>query len=210
MMDDLFGEMLDALDKSGAAENTLVLRMSDHGEYCGAHGLYCKGVPAFREGYHIPLIARWPKGIEDPGREEDGFVNLMDFAPTFLELAGVGEVPEGVAGKSLVPFLKGEKPAGWRDAHCTQFNGVELYYTQRAVWTHSHKYVYNGFDFDELYDLEKDPHEMVNVAEDPAYEDVKRDLVKKMWDVSLAEKDIISNPYWTVALAPYGPGITFD
>jgi len=210
MMDDLFGEMLDALDKSGQAENTLVLRMSDHGEYAGAHGLYCKGVPAFREGYHIPLIARWPEGIQDPGREVDAFVNLMDFAPTFLDLAGVDDVPEGVAGRSLVPFLKGESPTDWRDAHCTQFNGVELYYTQRAVWTHSHKYVYNGFDFDELYDLEKDPHEMVNVAEDVVYDGVKRDLIKKMWEVSLAEKDIISNPYWTVGLVPYGPGITFE
>ncbi len=210
MMDDLFGDMLDALDKSGASENTLVLRLSDHGEYCGAHGLYCKGVPAFREGYHIPLIARWPKGIQNPGREVDALVNLMDFAPTFLDLADVRDVPEGIAGRSIVPFLQGEMPIDWRMAHCTQFNGVELYYTQRAIWTHTRKYVYNGFDFDELYDLEKDPHEMVNLSEHPAYVDVKRDLIKQMWETSLAEQDIISNGYWTVALAPYGPGIAFD
>lgn len=206
MMDDLFGEMLDALDRSGAADDTLVLRMSDHGEYCGAHGLYCKGVPAFREGYHIPLIARWPKGIAQPGREVNALVNLMDFAPTFLELAGAA-TPEGVAGRSLTPFFRGETPDDWRRAHCTQFNGVELYYTQRAVWTHAHKYVYNGFDFDELYDLEKDPHEMMNVSDLEGYQDVKRDLLKQMWETAMAERDIISNPYWTVAMAPYGPGI---
>jgi arylsulfatase A-like enzyme len=165
MMDEMFCEVLDALEATGEAADTLVVRASDHGDYCGAHGLYCKGVAAFREAYHIPLIARWPEGMAQPGREVEPIVNLMDFAPTFLDLAGVSEAPEEVAGRSLTPFFRGETPQDWREAHCTQFNGVELYYTQRAVQTRTHKYVYNGFDFDELYDLEADPHEMVNVAD---------------------------------------------
>ena len=223
MMDEMFGEVLNALESSGASENTVVFRMSDHGDYCGAHGLYCKGVPPFREAYHIPLIVRWPDGITQPGRETDALVNLMDFAPTFLELAGVSDVPDGVAGRSLLPFFRGEFPeglespggleppeGGWRDTHYTQFNGVELYYTQRIVQTHTHKYVYNGFDFDELYDLERDPHEMVNVADRPEYRDIKRELVRRMWQTALAEQDIISNPYATVAMAPWGPGITME
>ena len=209
MMDAMFGEALDALDASGTAENTLVLRMADHGDYCGAHGLYCKGVPAFREAYHVPLIARWPAGIAAPGRETDALVSMMDFAPTFLELAGVQDVPEGVAGGSLTPFFRGEAPGDWRDALFTQFNGVELYYTQRVVQTKTHKYVYNGFDFDELYDLEADPHEMVNLADHAGYQAVKKDLVRRMWQTALAEEDIISNPYATVAMAPWGPGIAF-
>ena len=112
MMDAMFGEVLDALDATGAKDNTLVLRLSDHGDYCGAHGLYCKGVPPFREAYHIPLIARWPAGIADPGRETDALVNMMDFAPTFLDLAGVSDVPESVAGRSLTPFFRGGQPDG--------------------------------------------------------------------------------------------------
>jgi arylsulfatase A-like enzyme len=210
MMDAMFGEVLDALEATGAAENTLVLRMSDHGEYCGAHGLYAKGVAAFREAYHIPLIARWPAAMPEGGQEVDALVNLLDFAPTFLDLAGVRDGPEEMAGRSLVPFLRGEEPEAWRDAHFTQFNGVELYYTQRAVQTRTHKYVYNGFDFDELYDLEADPHEMVNLAEEAGLRDVKRDLVRRMWETSLAEQDIISNPYWTVAMAPWGPAIALE
>jgi len=206
MMDVMFGEVLDALEASGEAENTLVLRMSDHGEYCGAHGLYAKGVAAFREAYQIPLIARWPKGISARG-EVDAIVNLLDFAPTFLDLAGVDDGPEEMGGVSLTPFFRGETPEDWRDAHFTQFNGVELYYTQRMVQTATHKYVYNGFDFDELYDLDADPHEMVNLEADPALEDVKKDLVRRMWETALAEEDISTNPYWTVALAPWGPGI---
>ena len=209
MMDAIFGELLDGLDATSARDNTLVLRMSDHGEYCGAHGLYCKGVAAFREAYHIPLIARWPDRIRNPGREERSLVNLLDFAPTFLELAGVTDVPESVAGKSLVPFLDGDIPDDWRDTHFTQFNGVELYYTQRVVQTLNHKYVYNGFDFDELYDLDRDPHELVNLSEEPDCQGVKKELVRRMWQTALAEKDIISNPYATVAMAPWGPGVAF-
>ena len=64
---------------------------------------------------------------------------------------------------------------------------------------------YNGFDFDELYDLQQDPHEMVNLAEDPAYQTAKRELVQKMWKFAAQENDIIFNPYGTVALAPWGP-----
>ena len=69
--------------------------------------------------------------------------------------------------------------------------------------TKEYKYVYNGFDFDELYDLRTDPHEMVNVADDPAYDEVKHDLVRRMWAFAAKEDDIIFNPYGTVAW-PWG------
>jgi arylsulfatase A-like enzyme len=204
MEDALFGEVLEALDATGQAGTTLVLRLSDHGDYCGAHGLYLKGVPAFREAYQIPCIARWPEGIARPGREVDEFVTLADFAPTFLELAGV-PVPADLTGRSLAPFLRGEPVEGWPDAFYTQFNGVELYYSQRVVQTRQYKYVYNGFDFDELYDLRRDPHELVNLAERPDYQDIKHALVRMMWRFAGRENDIIFNPYATVALAPWGP-----
>jgi arylsulfatase A-like enzyme len=206
MEDAMFGEVLEALDESGQADNTLVLRMSDHGDYCGAHGLYLKGVPAFREAYNIVTIARWPNGILNPNREVDEFVTLADFAPTFIELAGESPPePEVLSGRSLVPFLKDETPTDWPDAFYTQFNGVELYYTQRLVTTKEFKYVYNGFDFDELYDLRNDPYEMRNLNDHPDYQEVKRDLVRRMWRFAGKEDDIIFNPYPTTALAPWGP-----
>lgn len=204
MEDTMFGEVLDALDATGQADNTLVIFLSDHGDYCGDHGLYLKGIPAFREAYHVPCIMRWPKGIQQPNRAVDAFVSLADFAPTFLELAGVAD-PHDRTGKSLVPFLRNEEPSDWRDAQYTQCNGVELYYTQRSVTTKEFKYVYNGFDFDELYDLQNDPHEMVNIADHPDYQDAKHELVRKMWQFAAQEEDIIFNPYGTVALAPWGP-----
>ena len=234
MQDALFGLLLDALEKTGQAENTMVVYVSDHGDYAGAHGLWAKGVPSFREGYNIPCIIRWPRGIAHPGRQVDAFVSTTDFAPTFLEAAGIPSLDYRMSGNSLLPWLQGETPANWRDAIFSQLNGVELYYTQRIVMTKDHKYVYNGFDYDELYDLKHDPHEMVNLAfpdvkhsramveqgkgydsgNDVAWPplsshlaDVRRDLLQRMWKFAQEHQDQIFNPYITVAMAPYGPGV---
>ena len=203
-IDDQFGRVLEALEATGQAENTLVLFCSDHGDYCGEHGLFCKGIPCFRGAYHVPAVVRWPAGLKAPGRREDAFVSLADFAPTFLELAGVS-TDRRFTGASLAPFLRGETPEAWRDEIHTQCNGVELYYTQRSVTTRRHKYTFNGFDRDELYDLTKDPHEMRNVADDPAYAQVKLDLCRRMWRFALQEGDGAISSYVTVALAPHGP-----
>ena len=100
MQDELFGELLAALDATGQADNTIVLFVSDHGDYAGAHGLWYKGIPSFREAYNIPAALRWPKGISQPNRRVDAFVDQVDFGPTFLEAAGVPS-PQTLSGKSL-------------------------------------------------------------------------------------------------------------
>jgi len=79
-----------------------------------------------------------------------------------------------------MPFFLKEKPARWRDALFTQSNGNEMYGIQRSVTTKRWKYVYNGFDFDELYDLQSDPHEMKNLASDPTHRETVRDMCKRM------------------------------
>jgi len=207
-LDDLFGKVLAALDATGQANDTLVLFTSDHGDYCGDHGLFAKGIPCFRGAYHVPATIRWPAGVRKPGSRVGQFVSLADFGPTFTELA-TGKAPTGLSGASLVPFLRGEAPAAWRDAIFTQSNGVELYYTQRSITTREMKYVFNGFDEDELYDLRKDPHEMRNIAADPAYADTKRQLVRKLWQFAHRENDAAINGYVTVGLAPFGPAEAF-
>ena len=204
-VDDLFGRLLNALDRTGQAEDTLVLYVSDHGDYCGEHGLFAKGIPCFRGAYHVPAVVRWPRGVRTPGRRVPRFVSLADFAPTFLEVAGL-PVDRDFSGASLLPFLRGEEPARWRDEIHTQCNGVELYYTQRSVCTRDYKYVYNGFDDDELYDLKADPDEMKNLALDPSLEEVKRGMLRRMWRFAQREQDAAPSAYITVSLAPYGPG----
>ncbi|MFO7917176.1 MAG: sulfatase-like hydrolase/transferase [Anaerolineae bacterium] len=203
MQDDFLGMVLDALDASGRAEDTLVIFMSDHGDYAGAHGLFMKGVAPFDECYRIPCVMRWPKGIANPGRVVDEFVTLADFAPTLVELAGAS-LPK-TSGRSLSPFLNDRDPGDWPDQICSQFNGVELYYSQRFVQTKEWKYVYNGFDFDELYHLEEDPRCMRNLAEDPRYRPIIEEMCRRMWRKGYEEKDIFCNPYPTVSLAPFGP-----
>lgn len=234
MQDALFGRLLDTLETTGQADNTLVVYVSDHGDYAGAHGLWAKGVPSFREGYNIPCVIRWPKGISNPGRQVDAFVSTTDFAPTFLEAAGITSSEIKMSGKSLLPWLRGETPTGWRDAIFNQLNGVELYYTQRIVMTKDYKYVYNGFDYDELYDLKQDPYEMVNLAFpdvkqsraiveqgngycngsdvawpplSPHLAEVRHDMLQRMWKFAQEHKDQIFNAYVTVAMAPFGPGV---
>ncbi len=156
----------------------------------------------------MPAVIRWPAGVKNPGRRVDEFVSLADFAPTFIDLSGK-DVDRDLSGASLVPFLKDEQPQNWRDEIHTQCDGVELYYTQRSVTTKEFKYVFNGFDQDELYDLKSDPHEMRNVADEPAYQDVKRELCGRMWRFAYQEDDSATNAYITVGLAPYGPGEAF-
>ena len=205
-LDDLFGRLLCTLDETGQANDTVVLYLSDHGDYNGDHGLFHKGVPCFRGAYHVPAVVRWPAGLRHPGRAVDELVSLADFAPTFLDLAGV-RADRYFTGRSLMPFLCGETPEGWRDFLCTQCDGVENYFTQRSIWTRDYKYTYNGFDYDEFYDLRKDPHEMVNRFEEAQYREVIHDLTRKMWRFAYEEADHLgsSGHYVTISTAPWGP-----
>ncbi len=205
----LFGQVLDALDAS-VADNTLVVYLSDHGDYLGEHGLWAKGLPCFQSCYRVPAIVRWPQGIEEPGRTVDEFVSLADFAPTFLEAAGLPPASH-CSGRSLVPFFQNEVPPDWRDAIFTQTNGNELYGIQRSVTTTEWNYVYNGFDYDELYHLTEDPMETKNLLADGTgeYDPIVKELSRRLWQFAYEHNDACVNPYITVALARYGPGVAF-
>lgn len=205
--DSLFGRVLDVLEKKALTGDTVVIYLSDHGDLAGAHGMWSKGIPCYRESYNICAMIGGA-GI-CPGTERNHFVSLADFAPTILELAGIMTDKE-YAGCSLVPFLEGRVPEQWRTEMYTQTNGNEMYGIQRAVFDHKWKYVFNGFDYDILYDLEKDPLEMRNLIEESESGEIVKEMCRKMWTFGKKVKDNCTCPYIMTAFAPYGPGIVLD
>ncbi|GBG05591.1 hypothetical protein PAT3040_00075 [Paenibacillus agaridevorans] len=206
LIDDLFGEVLDALDRNGQMDHTWIVFVSDHGEHAGAHGLYCKGISMFDEGYRVPLIISSPKLVMNPGRIVEQFVTLMDISPTLIELTGAEPLSK-TCGHSLIPFLSGKTPDNWRDSIYAQCNGTELYYTSRMVKTKKYKFVYNPTDFDELYDLESDPLEMHNIASFPDSKDVLKEMYSKMWEHAFQSEDTNFVKYYPVITGEYGPAI---
>ncbi|MFC1653091.1 sulfatase, partial [Planctomycetota bacterium] len=110
-VDDNIGRLLDYLDESGLAENTLVVYSSDQGFYLGEHGWYDKRW-MYEESFRMPLVARWPARIK-PGRLSSALAQNIDFGPTFLDVADV-EIPAEMQGQSLVPLLTAETPKTWR------------------------------------------------------------------------------------------------
>lgn len=201
--DELFGKVMQSLEKSGQKNNTLVLLTSDHGDYMGEHGLWCKGLPCFKGAYHIPAAIRWPDGIKDSGRIIDDFISITDFAPTLLDVAQIDHKMDN----SLLGYINNTQTRPNHTAHFTQSNGNELYGIQRSITTKDWKYVYNGFDYDELYDLKNDPNELYNVVNDKKHKEVIRALAKPLWQFAKDKKDTCINPYIMVSLAPFGPGI---
>lgn len=206
LVDHQLGRILDALDRSGQRENTVVVFCSDHGDYAGEHGLFCKGLPAFRGAYHVPLAMAGP-GVPG-GRTVDAMVGLVDVGPTLLELAGVDWVGP-TAGHSLVPWLRGQTPQQWRTAWCTQMEGTEIRFSQRSIRTAEWLYVYNPTAVDELYDLRVDPGETNNLAARPEHRGRLEQLCARMWRELSQLGDGLVNDYYTVALAPVGPGLAW-
>lgn len=210
----LFGKILHEVERLGKQEETVIMYLSDHGDYVGAHGLWTKGLPCFREAYHVCAMIGGGTGFRQ-GRTEEKLVSLADLAPTVLELAGI-PYEDRFSGKSLVPLLQGEPAEDWRQECYTQTNGNEVYGIQRAVWNSKWKYVFNTFDYDELYDLESDPHEMHNLLngwrkpEESPYKETVKEMCAKMWEFAWKHKDNCVNPYITTAFAPFGPGIILE
>ncbi|MFA0084454.1 sulfatase-like hydrolase/transferase [Vibrio sp. 10N.261.51.F12] len=207
--DHLFGLVLDELKRHNRFDDTLILFTSDHGDYNGEHGLWCKGLPAFRGAYHIPAVAYWKNGIVNPGRTVDHLVSLADFAPTILELANT-EFSQTIVGSSLTQYLYDLDTTNKKDYLYTQTNGNEVYGIQRAVFNDDWKLVYNALDTDELYNLKQDPNELNNLIEQHDLIGTRKKLYKKMWEFAASTNDQCVNPYILVGLAEFGPAIAFE
>ncbi len=202
LVDDQVGRILAALRELGQAENTIIVFTADHGDYAGAHRLMLKGVAAFEEAYRVPLILNGP-GIP-AGRQVQQITSLTDLAPTLVKLTNGGEFP--CHGRSLLPLL-GYEGAKWESEAFAEFHGQRFFYTQRTLWRDHYKYVFNGFDEDELYDLAADPYEMRNLAHDPAFQPVLEAMAGRMWQIIHETDDfnMYQAQYGMFRFAPVGP-----
>jgi arylsulfatase len=192
LIDDQLGRILEALEESGQRENTVVIFTSDHGEMLGDHGLIQKGCRFYEGLVRVPLIFSWPGGFP-AGLQSDGLVELLDKAPTLMELAGL-EVPERMQGRSLLPILKGEAdPAAHRDfVRCEYYNALEMPDQSFATMYRDERYklvIYHGHACGELYDLQEDPEEFENMWDESEAQPLVLELLKRSYDASMLAMD---------------------
>ena len=190
-VDDNIGRVLDYLDKSGQADNTVVVYTSDQGFYLGEHGWFDKRF-MYEESLRMPLIVRYPKEIKQGVNDTDLVMNL-DFAPTFLDYAGVS-VPEDMQGQSMRQVLQGNSPKDWRQSiyyHYFEYPAVHMVKRHYGVRTHQYKLIHFYYDINawELYDLKKDPQELNNVYDNPEYVDVVKELKTELDRLQKKYKD---------------------
>ena len=178
LIDDQVGRILETLEKTGRADNTIVIYTSDHGDCMGAHKLIEKGEFMYDEIYRIPLVVSHPD-CKSPGSVNNDFVYLHEVASSIIEAAGL-EVPDHLDGNSFEAAMRADSEPSERDDVYCIFNSHFTTPNQRMVRTRTHQFTFNPNDIGELYDLVKDPYQLDNRFGDPAYADVQADLMARM------------------------------
>jgi arylsulfatase A-like enzyme len=189
-VDDNVGRLLEWIDQNGLREDTVVIYTSDQGFFLGDHGLYDKRF-MYEPSLKMPFLVRWP-GIVKPGFRQEAIAINPDFAPTFMDLAGL-PVPADMQGRSLVPLLKGKRPTDWRTSMYYRYYHDPGHHNTRAhygVRTVTHKLIYYWKkDQWELFDLIKDPDELHNIYNDPAQQRVAAKLKAELYRLKKELKD---------------------
>ncbi|MRI02199.1 sulfatase-like hydrolase/transferase [Kriegella sp. EG-1] len=198
-VDENVGRLLNYMDEHNLSENTIVVYTSDQGFYLGEHGWFDKRF-MYDESFKTPLLIKWPNVIT-AGTTEEEMVQNLDFAQTFLEIAGVTS-PDDMQGESLVPLLKGEKEKWDREAvyyHYYEYPGSHAVKRHYGIATKKYKLMHFYYDVDvwELYDREKDGMELNNVYNDPEYADIVKSMKTKLEEVKekYKDSDSLSNQY---------------
>ena len=180
-VDDSVGRVLALLDKAGLSRNTMVIYTSDQGFFLGDHGLFDKRF-MYEESIRMPFLVRWPAMIK-PGTRSDALALNIDFAPTFLEAAGLPVSPD-MQGRSLLGVLAGRTPSDWRRSFYYRYYHDPGDHNTRAhygVRTRTHKLIYFWKkDQWELFDLVNDPYELHNLYGEPGQETLTATLEQEL------------------------------
>lgn len=185
-VDDSVGRLLDHLDRTGLRDNTIVIYSSDQGFYLGEHGWYDKRW-MFEESLKMPFLIRWPGKIQ-PGTQSQALIQNIDYAPTFLEAAGL-PVPDDVQGRSLLPVLlnQGQTPADWRDAiYYAYYENAAVHEVPMhdGVRTDRYKAFFLPRTSEwQLFDLQLDPQELRSRHDDPQYAPILAALQQRTTDL---------------------------
>ncbi len=175
-VDESLGKIIEVLRERGTLENTLIVFTSDNGYFHMEHRRWDKRL-AYEEGLRIPMLVVYPGRIK-AGSTISQFVLNVDFAPTILNYAGLS-VPSQMQGASMKPLFEEEKPK-WRDAVFYEYWKELVHSIPAMTAVRTDRYKLISFpeinDIDELFDLQNDPHEMKNLAADPAYAQVHAEM----------------------------------
>ncbi len=183
LMDQQIGRILDELDRLGAAENTLIVFSTDHGHFLGSHGLVAKGAFHYEDMIRVPWLLRWP-GRTPAGAVSEDIQSLVDIAPSLLAATGQ-EIPGLMTGANQVPSWTGQ--GGVRDHAIVENRHTYSRVHLRTYVDRRHKItVYRTGDDGELFDLVEDPGEISNLWHDPAAADLKREMLYKFMQATLA------------------------
>ena len=177
-IDHQIGRVLDALDQSGLADNTLVLFTTDHGDYLGSHGFMNKGPFLYEDYIHTPLLMRFPGRIA-AGAGSPSLFSSIDVLPTVLSMLGL-PVPEGLHGMNLLPALSGDPSCARQHVFAEMVSlvaGVKMIRTNEAKL----QLRWHPPEMNELYDLQNDPDEMINQIDNPKYAPVVAKLTDQIF-----------------------------
>jgi arylsulfatase A-like enzyme len=189
-VDDSVGRLMQYLEESGLADNTIVIYSSDQGFYLGDHGWYDKRW-MYEESLQMPLIVKWP-GVTSPGAVNEDLVQNLDYAETFLDIAGAS-IPPNMQGRSIVPLLQGKPAPDWRTAvyyHYHEYPSVHMVPRHYGIRTDRYKLIrFYQFDEWEFYDLHEDPDELTNRYHNPGYASVIAELKRTVEQLRQHYKD---------------------
>ena len=186
LMDREIGRILEALDKRGLAEDTLVVFSTDHGHFLGQHGLWYKGAFHYEDLLRLPFLARWPGKIP-AGEVSSALQALIDLPETFLDACQI-PIPGQMQGVSQLGVWTGAQESA-RDSVITEFRHQPTKLHLRTFITERYKLtLYRGESYGELFDLEADPGEVHNGFADPDYAMVKAQLMEQWLQAELARE----------------------
>jgi len=204
-LDSLVVRLLTQVEAAGALDNTIVVFLSDHGRYVGAHGFDAHNFGAFEEIYRIPLIFAGPGTAA--GAMCEARVSIADVGATLCDLGGTTPFSQPDS-RSFHELLRRPQSAGPEfQTGYAEYHGTRFPLMQRILWQGDWKFIFNGFDFDELYNLREDPAEMHNRVQEPQQSSRVRSMMAEIWQRirDTGDRTILESHYFSMRFACVGP-----